>query len=409
MRFLVLIISLFSLQACASEASSNGKLVIAGGAIRSDNQALYEALINAMPKQDGKVVIIPVASGKPLKSANAFSKDLVRYGLDEKQISIFPLAVTDDSTTDFDERKWKDNAFDEEKVAQIKDASAIWFTGGDQMRIIDSIRPSKDEPSPLLKELKLLLKHGAVIGGTSAGAAMMSETMIAAGDSFSAITQPQSDQYYGMETQEQGQLYLHHGLGFFEYGIVDQHFDRKARLGRLVKTLADQETKMGYAVDEDTAMVVDLEKQTISAVGAGNITIVDATSAQVNYEPFDAQNIYVSLLSSGDEYDIRKQALLNVKNLTIGSEYFSEAAKQGAGMAVANHRLAHLLGYELLDNKANSEIRRYSFNESGKGILYRFSQSKQSEGYWRTNGTQDQYSIINVRMDIEPVSISINQ
>lgn len=408
-RFIVILISCFSLQACANEIEGSGKLVIAGGAIRSDNQALYEAFINAMPKQDGKVVIIPVASGKPVKSANAFAEDLVRYGLDEKQISTFPLAVTDDSTTDFDERQWKDNAFDEEYVAKLKDAAAIWFTGGDQMRIVESIRPNPDEQSPLLNVLKDALKNGAVIGGTSAGAAMMSETMIAAGDSFTAITEPKSEQYYGMETQEQGQLYLHHGLGFFEFGIVDQHFDRKARLGRLVKTLTDQDQKMGYAVDEDTAMVVDTQNQTLTAVGAGNVTIVNAKSAESSDKPFRVQNVSLTLLSSGDQYSIAKQDFIGMEGLTNGNEYFAESAKQGSGMAIANHRLAHLLGYELLDNKANSELRRYSFIESGKGILYRFSQTQHSKGYWRTNGTQDQYSVINVVMDIEPISISVNK
>jgi len=405
----IIIFSLTSLTACATDTTKLGKLVIAGGAVSSDNQMLYQAFIDAMPNKNGNVMIIPVASGNPVSSASKFKQDLIRYGLSDEQIDTFPLAVTDDKNTEFDETSWKENAFDEALVKRLDDVNAIWFTGGDQMRIIESIRPTLDKESPLLQKLKQRLNAGAVIGGTSAGAAMMSETMIAAGDSFSALTEPQSEQYYGMETQEQGQLYVHHGLGLFPYGIVDQHFDRKARLGRLVRTLADVSTNKGYAVDEDSAMVIDLDTQTLTAVGIGNITLVDTQKAVIEKDPFKIFNVKLTLLSPGDQWNLSSDTLITDSGNTVGKEYFNEAAKQGAGLAMANKRLVHLLGYELLDNKATSEIRRYSFIENGKGILYRFSQTEESRGYWRTNGTKDQYSIINVNMDIEPISISIGQ
>lgn len=397
---------LFLLSACSH---ADGKLLIVGGAVSSDNEALYKAFIEHQPSDTSKVCIIPAASGSPVKSANQFKKDLIHYGLDEKRICIIPLAITDDKSTEFDERNWKDNALDKDVLAQLNSAEGFWFTGGDQMRIVELLyRDSK--PTPALTILNKKLKKGAIIGGTSAGAAIMSEPMIAAGDSFSALTQPQSDKYYGMETQEKGQLYLHQGIGFFPYGLVDQHFDRKARLGRLVRALALKDIQNGYAVDEDTAMLVDLSKHTLQAVGKGNVTVLNASNAIIKQDPFNIKNVTLSVLSNNDIWDIKKNQLLNNDVAkTKGNEYYAEDANQGAGFALANGRLAQLLGYELMDNKNTQELRRYSFLENGQGIVYRFKQNDDSQGYWRANGTLDQYTVTHIQMDIEPVTVSITQ
>lgn len=396
---------LFLLSACSQ---ADGKLLIAGGAVSSDNEALYKAFIENQVSDTSKVCIIPAASSSPVKSANQFKQDLIRYGLAEKRICIIPLAKTDDKTTEFDERNWKDNALNQGVLKSLKAADGFWFTGGDQMRIVELLYRD-NQPTPALTILKNKLNNGAIIGGTSAGAAIMSQPMIAAGDSFSALTQPQSEQYYGMETQEKGQLYLHQGIGFFPYGLVDQHFDRKARLGRLVRALALKDIQSGYAVDENTAMLVDLSKHTLQVVGQGNITILNTSKASIKKEPFTIQNVTLSVLSNNDIWHIKKNTLLNDITATKGNEYYAEDANQGAGFALANSRLDQLLGYELMDNKKSQEVRRYSFLENGQGILYRFKQNDESQGFWRANGTLDQYTVTHIQMDIVPVTVNIIQ
>lgn len=386
---------------------ANGKLLIAGGAIASDNKSLYEAFIDAQPSNDSLICIIPVASGSPVKSAESFKQDLIRYGLRPSQICVFPLAVTDDKSTDFDERLWQGNAFNESLFDPIKKADGFWFTGGDQMRIVESLYKG-NKPSPLLMLLQNKLKKGAVIGGTSAGAAIMSDPMIAAGDSFSALTQAQSKQYYGMETQEKGQLYLHRGLGFFPYGLVDQHFDRKARLGRLIRALTLKGNDFGFAVDENTGMLVDLSKHSFTVVGSGNVTLLDISNSQITKTPFSIKDVALSVLSNGDEWNIKTKTLTSVASMTKSKEYYSEAASNGAGMALANPRLSQLLGFELMDNKATSKIERYSFVDGGKGLIYRFKKNKNSQGYWLANGTLDQYTVTDVYMDIEPITVTIS-
>ncbi len=238
---------------------------------------------------------------------------------------------------------------------------------------------------------------------------MMSSPMIAAGDSFSSLTVEPAEHYAGIETQEKGQLYLHHGLGFFPFGITDQHFDRRARLGRLVRALAETGRDFGYAVDEDTGMLVDLDTHHLTAVGSGNVTVVNASAASFERSPFSAENVVLSVLASGDRYSIRDLAVVNPSgDATIGNEYFSSRAFHGAGIALGNPRLDQLLGSELMDNDRNTTIRRYNFVEDGSGFMYTFSTTDNSRGFWSdAEGSLDRYTVENIRLDITPVEISV--
>jgi len=401
------ILLIFTTVLLASNVFANGKLLIVGGALSSENRNVYDAFLKSRALGRNKIAIIPVASSKPIKSAKSFKQDLVRFGAKENEVMIFPLAVMDDPTTKVDERLWRDNAFDEQKIEVLDQVGAVWFTGGDQMRIINTLLSPQGHDSPLLKRLRHMLNtQGIVIGGTSAGAAMMSNVMIAAGDSFTALTALPSDQYYGMETQEQGQLFLHQGIGFFPYGIVDQHFDRKSRLGRLVKTLTMNDHHMGYGVDENTAMLINLRDHILTVIGAGNVTVVDTQGTTVS--DTSILNVSLSVLGKDDTFHLKQRKLIKTQGVaTVNQEYAHEASFQGGGMILPNNRLSQMLGFELLDNANSDQIRRYSFIETGAGILYEFLQTSKSQGYWRSEGTLDHYTIDNVVLNIKPVNMII--
>jgi len=389
-------------------AHGAGKLLIVGGGLSDDTHAIHQAFLDALPSPDSKVAIVPLASSNPVRSANSFKKELLLLGAESNNIRVLRLAMVDDKSTAADESLWAKNAWNLTLAAELQEVDGFWFVGGDQMRIIEALQPQPNEVSPVLKTLRLRLQDGAVIGGTSAGAAIMSQPMVAAGDSFSALTLPAAKHYSGLESQEQGQLYLHHGLGFFPYGIIDQHFDRKARLGRLARTLAQTQTSIGYGVDEDTAMLVDLDNHQFEVVGHGNVTVLDSANADFSEQPFSAHNLQLSVLGSGDRFDLQKRQLLPTEaQATIGKEYADDHPVQGAGLALPNARLSQLLGYQLLDNAGATQIDRYSFDASGAAVRYRFRQQKNSQGYWRTVGSADLYGISQVAFDIEPVNIKI--
>lgn len=392
-------------------ATSKGKLLIVGGALSSENDEVYRAFIDALPEKNGVIGIIPAASGSPHKSAQNFKQDLMYYGVAEKNIVIIPIAVKDDaSTADIDESQWRNNGNNTKIAEAISAISGFWFTGGDQMRIIDTLLAKKNRPTKVYKALRQRLQEGAVIGGSSAGAAMMSQPMIAAGDSYTAITKASSRHYKGLPSQAKGQLYLHHGLGFFPYGITDQHFDRRARLGRLIKALADTGIAQGYAVDENTGILVDLSKHSFHVLGSGTATIVDITSAHFQRKPFSATNISVSILAQGDRYAIASQnvSIDSAPPSVLTREYNDREVHHGAGDALGGGRLSELLGSELLDNRGTKELRRYNFIEQHRGFVYRFYQVDSSDAFWRySEGTREQYTIVDVRLDIKPITIAL--
>lgn len=390
---------------------ASGKLLIVGGALRSDNTAVYQAFISAMPVSLPEIAIVPAASGRPAHYAQQFVEDLRAHGF-TGQIHILPIAVRDDPASDEDESLWQEGGRDTKVAGLLQRVGGIWFVGGDQTRITQTLHESGGSDTPVLAAIRTQLAKGAIVGGTSAGAAIMSATMIAAGDSLSALTLPGAEQYAGMDSQESGRLTLAQGLGFFPLGIVDQHFDRKSRLGRLIRALAEPQKpagRLGFGVDEDTAVLADLATAELQVLGAGNLVVVDARQASFSYGPFAATGLRVSVFSSGDKYNWATGEAQVSGAATVGQEAFGYVAKQGAGLALPNQRLDQLLGFSMLDNSESKLLRRYAFDDaSGRGVLLEFRQTEASKGFWRyASGTKDQYSLLDVALTVTPVRVTI--
>ena len=171
-------------------AVAGGTLVIVGGALADDNQEVYQAFLGAL-QGDGPVVVIPAASGRPARAAAEFAGNLEAHGLDAGRVTVFPLAVRDDAATgEVDESTWSGNAWEASLVEGLGKPAGFWFTGGDQMRIMQALRSPDGRESPLLELVRQRLADGAVVGGTSAGAAVLSRRMSAGGESFLALLEP---------------------------------------------------------------------------------------------------------------------------------------------------------------------------------------------------------------------------
>lgn len=393
---------LLCLTVSAAPASAGGQLLIVGGALSPDNSGVHQAFVNSL-RNNGPVVIIPVASGQPARSALRFSEALVRYGLDASRIEVFPLAVRDDaSTEDIDEGQWSENAWNADLLAKFSDAAGFWMTGGDQLRITKALKGEDGQESPLLSLMRERLAAGAVIGGTSAGAAVMSGDMIAGGVSFTALTMPLAETASASEDEDSGRLYLDRGLGFLPTGIVDQHFDRRARLGRLVRALIETGQSKGYGIDEDTALLIDLDSGRSQVLGRGSVTLLDAANAGSNRaEGVLASGVILSLAAPGVVFDLQSFRFLEGQgNPTVGHEYYGHEPMPGGGMALPNPLLHQALGNDLLDNRASSRLDRFSVDGRGQSLVYSFVQTPSSQGYWLSGASGGRYSASAVRFDI---------
>ncbi|MGI8314353.1 cyanophycinase [Halobacillus mangrovi] len=389
---------------------SKGSLVMAGGALGSSNKEVYDAFIERAG-EGAKYAIIPAASSS-LKSSRAFMKDLVSYGVDEANIDILPLSNHDFKGTEEDEASWLDNKNDLKLAEKVLDYEGVWFVGGDQTDVTATLLNEDGSKSKVLENLWEIYESGAVLGGTSAGAAIMSDVMIAGGGSYDTLAKGFTETYDSMSQQEGGPSYLEKGLGFFPYGIIDQHFDNKARLGRLIATTFahGEDGEFSYGIDEDTAMIFDSNKQTIEVVGRSGVSVVDLTEArQPASSPSSYEDIQLSWLTSGDQLELntKKVSISDHKVSTSDYEYFYYEAAPHSGVLTPHPMIGNFLSYTLLDNEKEQEVKSYSFNE-GKGFELTFKKGEGTEGFWGyKDGNKDDYSYINVYLDIQPIEVDI--
>ncbi|MFV5316764.1 cyanophycinase [Priestia megaterium] len=388
-----------------------GNLLIAGGALGSSNSSVYNKFINLAGGKQAKVGIVPAASTK-FDSSNQFKADLIKYGMKAENIEILPVSNHDFKGTLENESNWKTNMNSDKLAQKVKGLTGIWFVGGDQTLITGSLRNENGSDSNVLQAMWHTYKNGAVLGGTSAGAAIMSNTMLAGGDSYGALSYGFTDTYDDMTQQEGGPAYLEKGLGFFQYGLVDQHFDNKARLGRLIATVYEKGNKnqLSYGIDEDTAMLVNNKEKQIEVVGRGGVTLVDLAKVQANDKfPSDYKNILISCITPGDKVNLTtKDIVINpAKTSTRKNEYYSEKVGPNTGLFSPHGVLRKFLAYDLIDNGQNKEIKSYAFNQN-TGFELTFRKSAESNGYWAyTDGQKDDYSIVKVALDIKPINVDI--
>ncbi|MBU6405715.1 MAG: cyanophycinase [Alphaproteobacteria bacterium] len=395
-----------------------GRLVIAGGAVSRDNVGVHGAFLEHVGA-NGRIAVIPAASGEPAQSAAAYIETLRGFGVNADRIDIVRLAVIDDDATpDVDESAWAANATNPDEIAKISAASGVWFTGGDQMRITATLLTAGGAATPMLSAIRGRLAAGATIGGTSAGAAIMSQTMIARGDSLAALTRPLLTGEASESEMDGGALMVAQGLGFFHYGLVDQHFDRKARLGRLTRALAElaPAQRLGFGVDEDTALVVDLAQNTAFVAGASGVTVLDAREAQATVSRrgrFAVTGVALGHLATGDRIDLATLAITPAAGraaIPRGEGYYNHAAQSGAGMALPNDGLEDALGVELLDNRVSDRLERVSFDGEGVGVLYVFEETSESFSAYGDDATgAGRYTIGGARFSIEPVDVRIRR
>ncbi|WP_448586306.1 cyanophycinase, partial [Thermaurantiacus sp.] len=243
-----------------------GALVIAGGAL-GDDGAVIRAVLDRRPAGAPAVAVIAAASAEPATALARARDQFVRHGADPQHVRLIRLAAHDDPATPEDEAGWAENARSPAETGRLADAGAIWFTGGDQAVLAGLLREAGGADTPMLAAIRARHRAGAVVGGTSAGAAAMPDPMLAGGDPLAAAAAGRAAGRF---------VTLAPGLGLLTRGLVDQHFDARDRLPRLVAALMalPAGARVGYGIDEGTALVV--EGARLSVVGRGLVTVVDA-------------------------------------------------------------------------------------------------------------------------------------
>ncbi len=418
-RLILLCLGLILHYSNASVAQNfpSGNLVIAGGGLEDNNKNVYNQLIDmAGGAYKATFAVIPSASGVAVQSFVSFRKVLISYGVNPVNIFLIPVAmVDDDSTSAVDESTWSNNGNDPSLAETVRKCSAVWFTGGDQTRTTKTLFLSDGTKTPVLEAVWEVYNAGGVVGGSSAGAAIMSETMIGGGNSLGALTHGVITDYQGDDFPESNGVLLTKGLGFFPFGIVDQHFDQRGRIGRLIVALLHEKNRfnIGFGVDENTALIYIGKQKELKVAGASGVTFIN--TAEVIYTNNvglpNIENLIVSRLEDGDSYDLTTGTIIPAegKKSTIGNEYYNiENPGQAGILSGYSSEFRDLLTVNLMDNKGASIVQNLSFYDQLNGFQVTLSKTMNSKGFYTDQPDgEDHYTIANVRMDITPVQVAV--
>lgn len=266
-------------------STGNGHLVIAGGAVSTENKAIYRAIAGDMPHVGGRIGILPTASGEPELAVQDQVEGFTNAGTPARQL--VAINVTTKNPQDADNPAI---------VKLIRSSDAVFFTGGDQARVLDAFVPGGVETEGA-RALRGVLARDGVLAGTSAGAALMSSPMIGGGRSETALLKGAIDHVDAPEGEEPGVI-VRQGMGYFPYGITDQHFLARGRYGRLAVALESTGIRRGYGVQENCAINVDLTTHRIAPIGNHALTVID--TGHLETDGASRRNLRVSVLSTGD-------------------------------------------------------------------------------------------------------------
>lgn len=183
-------------------------------------------------------------------------------------------------------------AFDQHLADRLSTYTGFFFTGGDQLRLTSILGGSVID-----KAIKQNFAHGAVIAGTSAGASVMSHTMIIGGDSS--------------ETPKKATISMAEGMGLIDKVVIDQHFAQRGRINRLLAVVAQNPNVIGVGIDEDTALLVEASGK-CHVVGSQTVTVVDGRqivhsniSESSLFDPLAITNVTLHILPDGFGYDLQ--------------------------------------------------------------------------------------------------------
>jgi cyanophycinase len=393
---------------------TKGSLVIVGGALSPDNEEVYDSFLSLgmdyrnKTKDELKIGIMPTASATPIQSASSYKDDFVRYGATEGNVDILPVAVSDDPSTEEDESKWNDGAYNEELAEKVKQYDAIWFVGGNQLDYTKTLL-TNGQDTPVLTSIRQIYQDGAVLGGSSAGAAIMSDPMIGAGTSSGALNEGVTyEDNYG--DADDNRVFLTQGLGFFESGTVDQHFVKRGRFGRLIVGAWDAGNEMGYGIDENSAMVVHNEDQSIEVVGESGLVIVDLSKARKTADfPTAMKDVNISYIEKGDRYFWESKTYQITEDKPLIEQPYYPESTTNTGI-FGEDALKQVLTYDLVDsdsNEATGLAYELTGDKKGEGFKLVFSETNQTKGYWgRING-EESYAAINVSLDVTPMEVKL--
>jgi cyanophycinase len=257
--------------------NARGTVVLIGGREARDGERVVLREV-ARRAGAGTLVVATLASEEPERQWQHYRRVFEELGV--SRVAHLALAERED-------------AIGPRAVEALADASALFLTGGDQLRIVAKLGGTQ-----ALARIRELRESGALVAGTSAGAAAMGEMMLAS--------------HGGLEHTHKvsGAFFMTRGLGLVADLIIDQHFAQRARIHRLLAAVAEHPGSLGIGIDEDTAVVLG-PQGAFEVIGSGAVYVVDGSgvthtnvSAQASGHTLSLFDVKVHVLDSLSAFDL---------------------------------------------------------------------------------------------------------
>jgi cyanophycinase len=258
-----------------------GQLVIIGGAEdKLRHRTILTRFISLAGGPEARILIISTASSLGEEATDLYASLFRALGAAEV-VSLRPLL--------------REEANSLRAAELVRDATAVFLTGGNQLRLSSVVGGTR-----LGRAVAERHRHGLVVAGTSAGASAMASHMVAFGA--------------GGATPKQRMTQMSAGLGLLPGVVIDQHFEQRNRIGRLLALVALSPGLLGIGIDEDTAAVVG-PSGVLEVIGKGSVTILDPARLQTDayeakrYRPIMVSGVILHSLPSGYRFDLRRRQL----------------------------------------------------------------------------------------------------
>jgi cyanophycinase len=220
-----------------------GYLIIIGGAEDKEGECVILKQAREIMPEKGKLTVLTTATESPEEVGNKYKSVFHKLGIEN-------IDILDINT--------RDEANEEKNCEKLKTSDCIFLTGGDQLRITSILGGTG-----AYKEIKDTYYSGGLIMGTSAGASVMSSTMVVQGNDN--------------EPAAKCTLKMAPGLDLLNDTIIDQHFDQRGRFGRLLCGVAENPDVLGIGIDEDTAIKVFPDRH-FEVIGTNSVTVIDGST-----------------------------------------------------------------------------------------------------------------------------------
>ena len=405
----------------ASAASSQplGTLIMAGGGVRFDNEAIWSQIVRSAAEyargKNGpmataavgsaaidsrpRIAVLATASADPLRASQRIIAALEKYGA-----SGFLVPVAIDKLP----RDYRQAVNDSEVAAQIESAHGVYFSGGSQARLLTALRTSDGKPTPVLSAIRRVHARGGVVAGNSAGAAVMSHVICR--DARYLLQVLKNGVTKGKEVDD--------GFGFLDSNwFIDQHFLARGRIARALVIMRQFGVRYGLGIDEETAVVVRSGQAEV--VGRRGAILLDLSRATQDEKVsgFNLADARLSYLDDGDRLD-----LTNLR-ITPAADKLAEPPIDPASPSfrpdsndpiVANDILANSVLLDvmkrLMDNRRGEALGMAYDGHAAQGgptqgFEFRISKRQGTMAWSTSKSGVEEWTISGIRLDVRPIMV----